>query len=350
MDRTIISLDYAIKNVLRDKANFAILSGFLTELLGRKVVVDEILESEGNADQSQGKVNRLDMKARIDGGEIAVFEFQFYDQIDFFGKILFNVCKAVVEQVSSGRLYDIKKVYSVNVGYFDTVNEKEYVFCASLTEFKGVHYEEKIPFTQKLKPEFPTSAIHPEYYLILPNKFRGEIKDRFDEWVYVLKNSTVRGDFTAAGIQEAGEKLDIMRMSHQERDAYDHERRFYTDQKTQFYTAELKGEQRGIAIGLRQGEAIGIEKGEAIGIEKGEAIGIEKGEAIGIEKGKAIGIEKGEAIGIEKGEAIGIQKNQEQTVINAHKKGRTIKEIAEFTDLPEDLIIQILVKHGLSTN
>ena len=338
MDRTIISLDYAIKNVLRDKANFAILSGFLSELLGRKVVVDEILESEGNADQSQGKVNRLDMKARIDGGEIAVFEFQFYDQIDFFGKILFNVCKAVVEQVSSGRLYDIKKVYSVNVGYFDTVNEKEYVFCASLTEFKGVHYEEKIPFTQKLKPEFPTNAIHPEYYLILPNKFRGEIKDRFDEWVYVLKNSKVRGDFTAAGIQEAGEKLDIMRMSHQERDAYDHERRFYTDLKTQYYTAELKGEQRGIAIGLRQGEAIGMEKG------------MEKGEAIGMEKGEAIGIEKGEAIGIEKGEAIGIQKNQEQTVINAYKKGRTIKEIAEFTDLPEDLLIQILVKHGLLTN
>jgi len=54
--------------------------------------------------------------------------------------------------------------------------------------------------------------------------------------------------------------------------------------------------------------------------------------------------------GMEKGEAIGIQKNQEQTVINAHKKGRTIKKIAEFTDLPEDLIIQILVKHGLPTN
>jgi len=49
-DRTIISFDYAIKRILRDKANFNILGGFLTELLGRKVTVLSILESEGNID------------------------------------------------------------------------------------------------------------------------------------------------------------------------------------------------------------------------------------------------------------------------------------------------------------
>jgi len=48
MERTIISFDYAIKNILRDKANFDVLSGFLTELLNKQVVVQEILESEGN--------------------------------------------------------------------------------------------------------------------------------------------------------------------------------------------------------------------------------------------------------------------------------------------------------------
>jgi predicted transposase/invertase (TIGR01784 family) len=313
MDRTIISLDYAIKNILRDKANFAILSGFLTELLGREVVVEEILESEGNTEQADGKINRLDsviersrnVKAKIDSGELAVFEFQFHDQIDFFGKILFNVCKAVVEQVSSGQLFDIKKVYSVNVGYFDMGNQQDYVFRAGLTEFTGVHFDEKIPFSQKLKPEFPADVIHPEYFLILPNKFKEEIKDKFDEWVYVLKKSTVRSEFTAAGIQEAGEKLDLMKMTRQERTEYEYKRRFYTDQKTQLYTAELKGEQRG------------LEKGEAIGVKKGEAIGVEKG--------------------------------QEQTVLLAYKKGRSIDDIAEFTDFTKDRIIQILKKHGFTT-
>ncbi|MDR2692796.1 MAG: hypothetical protein LBB74_01090, partial [Chitinispirillales bacterium] len=67
-DRTIISFDYAIKHILRDKANFNILGGFLTELLGRKVTVSEILESEGNMDDPTSKTNRVDLKAKIKCG------------------------------------------------------------------------------------------------------------------------------------------------------------------------------------------------------------------------------------------------------------------------------------------
>ena len=85
MERPIISFDYAIKDILRDKANYDILSGFLTELLEKPVTVQEVLESEGNTARSTtvagksdktrkakntGKVSRLDLKAKIDDGEI----------------------------------------------------------------------------------------------------------------------------------------------------------------------------------------------------------------------------------------------------------------------------------------
>ncbi|MDR0331524.1 MAG: Rpn family recombination-promoting nuclease/putative transposase, partial [Chitinispirillales bacterium] len=79
-DRTIISFDYAIKYILRDKANFGILSGFLSELMERKVTVFDLLESESNKDDDEAKVNRVDLKAKIDGGEIAIFEIQCYRQ------------------------------------------------------------------------------------------------------------------------------------------------------------------------------------------------------------------------------------------------------------------------------
>jgi len=77
MERTIISFDYAIKNILRDKANFDVLSGFLTELLEKPVVVQDILESECNAETDYDKVNRLDLKAKIDDGELAVLRYSF---------------------------------------------------------------------------------------------------------------------------------------------------------------------------------------------------------------------------------------------------------------------------------
>ena len=98
-DRTIISFDYAIKTVLRDKANFDVLNGFLSELMRRDVKVIDILESEGNKDDPALKTNRVDLKARIDDADMVIFEIQVFTQVDFFGKLLFDVSKAVVEQV-----------------------------------------------------------------------------------------------------------------------------------------------------------------------------------------------------------------------------------------------------------
>src|SRR5215469_11541663 len=105
-DREIITFDYAIKNILREKANFGILEGFLSELLGRKVTVINILESEGNKDAPELKVNRVDLKAQVDDGEIAIFEIQFSDMYDFIGKMLYDASKAIVEQVKAGGDYD----------------------------------------------------------------------------------------------------------------------------------------------------------------------------------------------------------------------------------------------------
>jgi predicted transposase/invertase (TIGR01784 family) len=247
MERTIISFDYAIKDILRDKANFDILSGFLTELLCKPVSVQEILEGEGNPGTPKGKTNRLDLKAKIDEGELAVFEIQYHDQIDFFGKVLFNACRAVVEQVSVGETYDVKKVYSINIAYSAMGADKEYVFVAGLTEFKGRHFNETIPFAQNAEPlsKKVKKDIHPEYFLILPKKFDEKIRSKFDEWVYVLKKSSVKSEFTAAGVQEAGEKLDVMKMTPQERAEYEREKRADMDKKTQLFTAELKGREEG---------------------------------------------------------------------------------------------------------
>ena len=109
-ERTIISFDFAIKTLLREKSNFVILEGFLSELLGCDVKVIDILESEGNIDDATFKTNRVDLKAKINNGEIVIFEIQVFTQVDFFGKLLFDVSKAVVEQVSVGEKYDIKKI------------------------------------------------------------------------------------------------------------------------------------------------------------------------------------------------------------------------------------------------
>ena len=69
-----IRFDWAVKRMLRDKANFAVLEGLVTVLLGEKITISEILESEGNQETETDKFNRVDIKARNSKGEIIIVE------------------------------------------------------------------------------------------------------------------------------------------------------------------------------------------------------------------------------------------------------------------------------------
>ena len=41
-------VDWTMKRLLRNKANFAVLEGFLTTLLGESILIQKLLESESN--------------------------------------------------------------------------------------------------------------------------------------------------------------------------------------------------------------------------------------------------------------------------------------------------------------
>ncbi len=52
MAKTHIRFDWAIKKLLRDKANYVVLEGLITELLGQEITIESILE--GDAARSWG--------------------------------------------------------------------------------------------------------------------------------------------------------------------------------------------------------------------------------------------------------------------------------------------------------
>ena len=83
-----IRFDWAIKRLLRQKANFDVLEGFLTVFIGEKVTIVEILESEGNQTAAEDKFNRVDIKAKNDKGEIIIIEVQSDHRAYIFGRTL----------------------------------------------------------------------------------------------------------------------------------------------------------------------------------------------------------------------------------------------------------------------
>lgn len=56
-----IRFDWAMKRLLRNKANFGVLEGLLTTLLDEKITISQLLESESNQEDEFDKYNRVDL-------------------------------------------------------------------------------------------------------------------------------------------------------------------------------------------------------------------------------------------------------------------------------------------------
>jgi len=83
-ERTLVSFDWAIKYLLRNKADYVILEGFLTTLLGKKIKIKNLAESESNKNTKDSKLNRVDVLAEENDGTLIIIEVQFTEEIDYF--------------------------------------------------------------------------------------------------------------------------------------------------------------------------------------------------------------------------------------------------------------------------
>ncbi len=223
MSKKLIRFDWAIKRLLRNKSNFVVLEGFLSELLFEDIRIQKILESEGNQETDEDKYNRVDVLVQNSKNELVIIEIQNTYEIDYFHRMAYGVSKALAENLSLGQRYhEIKKVISINIVYFDLGQGEDYVYKGT-TSFEGLHQKDILQLSSKQKQTFTkenVSDIFPEYYIVKVNQFNDVAKDTLDEWVYFLKNSEVKDEFKAKGLAEAKEVLDIMRLNKEAQYGY----------------------------------------------------------------------------------------------------------------------------------
>lgn len=263
-----IRFDWAVKRLLRNKANFGVLEGFLTVLLGEPIRIVEILESEGNQLNETDKFNRVDIKARNSKDEIIIVEVQNTREIYYLERILFGVAKAITEHIELGRLYsEVKKVYSISILYFDIGRGTDYLYHGQ-NSFVGVHTgdflevstKEKNAIVRKLPAE-----IFPEYFLIRVNEFNKVAVTPLEEWIEYLKTGVIHPDTKAPGLEEARRKLVYYNMNKAEQLAYDEHINAIMIQNDVLSTAAMEGRQEGLAEGRQEGLAEGRQEGLAEG-------------------------------------------------------------------------------------
>ena len=172
-ERKLVSFDWAIKRLLRSKANFAILEGFLSELLKDDIRILKLLESESNKAHAVDKYNRTDLLVENSQNEMIIIEVQYEPELNYLQRMLYGSSKIINEYLDEGQPYSkVKKVISVNLVYFHLGQGEDYVYHGS-TDFKGIHHGDTLKLSDSQMSEFSAehiAQIFPEYYILRINE------------------------------------------------------------------------------------------------------------------------------------------------------------------------------------
>ena len=301
MPRNIISFDWALKYTLRDKANFDVLEGLFSTILDRPVKIDDLLESESNRQTPDERLIRLDLKARLGDGELALIEFQYKPEHHFFRRLLFYTSKTLVEHVKSGSHYEeLPKVYTISVCDFRLGRGDDYVYHGR-QKFVGLHSQQELRLNSSEAKRMSLRVIEdifPEYILISLGNFPDKVQTQLDEWLYTLKTGLVEESFSAPGLGQAAERLDLLKLNSEDRKRYE----------------DFAFNQR-IAINQTRAE---------------------------VDDARNEGRAEGEAKGRVEGEAIGRTMRDRELILQAHQQGRSAAEISQFLGIEIALVQSVI--------
>lgn len=263
-----------MKRLLRDKANYVVLEGFLASLLGKRFKIHRFLESEGNQEDEEDKYNRVDILAESEDGELCIIEVQNSRELSYFHRMLYGVSKAITEYIGLGKPYEeVRKVYSINIVYFELGQGKDYVYHGK-TEFVGLHQpHDTLKLSVRQNEKFfgnkeldvmkrkAASDLFPEYYVLRVNDFDKVATTPLDEWIEFLKTGNISAKAKAAGLPEARERLRVDALSDKDKQAYYRHMESVRHMKSLFDTSRDEGYEEGMDLGLAKGLAEGLAKG-----------------------------------------------------------------------------------------
>ncbi len=247
-NRNLIRFDWAIKRLLRNKADYTVLEGFISELLKEDIQIQIILESESNQRIDSDKYNRVDILVKNSKDELVIIEIQNQNEYDYFHRMSYGTSKAITEYISVGEPYqNIKKVYSINIVYFDLGQGDDYVYHGR-TDFIGIHKADKLMLsakqTEMLGGKIEPSQIFPEYFVIKVNQFDDVAKDTLDQWIYYLKNNEIKDEFTAKGINKAKELWRVDSLPEEEQKNYSQHLKNLRNDASRILTLKADAEDR----------------------------------------------------------------------------------------------------------
>jgi predicted transposase/invertase (TIGR01784 family) len=245
----LISFDYAIKYLLRDKRDFSIVEGFISTLLRTQsynsVKITALLDSASNREEPYIKKSLADMIVEDEHQNKYIIEIERSVDKSFIHKSLFNTSRLIVDNLPKGSEYlDIKKVFHISLLYFPIGTSSLY---HGKTIFHSLDTKDKLSYEIVYQPTgkvFNAVDILPEYFLISIPQFNNTLVKEIDEWLYFMKNDEIPKNSHSPYMKQIAEKLRVLKMTGEERNAYYAYNKYLTSEISKYDSAVSVGEEK----------------------------------------------------------------------------------------------------------
>ena len=258
-DKPLISFDYAIKYLLKDKGDYEIVEGFISALLKsygyKDVKIISLLDTESNKEDKKGKRSLADLVVEDEEHNKYIVEIERQYKDSFIHKACFNTSRLIVDHLGEQMDYmKIVKVFHISLLYFPVgkgaIHHGQTIIREMETKEKlTVHIID--PETKEIICD--ATDILPEYFFISVPLFNDRLEKEMDDWLYVLKYDNVPATYHSPYMKRVADKLSILKMTPEERESYAYYMKQVYSDRDELQAAETRGEIKGIAIGIAKG-------------------------------------------------------------------------------------------------
>ncbi len=282
-------IDLVFKKIFGSEQNKNVLKSLINSILpADENIVEVIIKNPYNETDFIGdKLSVVDIKATDEIGRWYDIEIQVKEQ-KYYGK---------------RAIFYLSEIYSNQLSESDNYDKLKKTIIISLLDF-NYFLSDKRYFRRCCYKDFDTGEFYPELdfadlYFVELRKFDNEyknIKTTLDRWITFFNRASeidkdnIPEELRDPDIIQAIKTIDTMGLSTREREYYESRKKAMRDRESELQTA--------------------------------------------IEKAKTLGLQEGLQEGLREGLREGIEKKAKDTAIKLIKKGTSIEEISEITDLP----------------
>ena len=254
IQKPLISFDYAIKYLLKDKGDYSIVEGFISALLKTRgykdVKIIALLEPESNKEDSKNKRSLADVIVEDEDRNKYIIEIERNFKESFVHKACFNTARLIVDNLAQRQDYtQIVKVFHISLLYFSVGRGVVYHGQNIIHE---IETKEKlcVHLTNETTGQiFDATNILPEYFFISIPSFSDRLEQDLDEWLYVMKHDDTPTNFHSPYMRQVEEKLNILKMTADERNQYSYYQKALYNDRDELAAAIKKGRSEGVAEG-----------------------------------------------------------------------------------------------------